>query len=155
EEVIRVCTPEHHNLQGFIGLRLSDKRDQVVDQLRAQQVHRRRVQLREQHRAFHMSRNCREIIAHPAQPHQRIAWEAARGCGSVWLLNEGANCRGPRTRCDGQASDGKSLPAMWTRSAKECACILRMTWPRCAFTVISLMPSWPPTCLLRRPDTTS
>jgi hypothetical protein len=32
---------------------------------------------------------------------------------------------------------------------------LRMTWPLCAFTVISLMPSSPPTCLFNRPETTN
>ena len=37
----------------------------------------------------------------------------------------------------------------------ESAFILRITWPRCAFTVISLMPSSPPTCLFSSPDTTS
>jgi hypothetical protein len=32
---------------------------------------------------------------------------------------------------------------------------IRMTLPRCAFTVISLMPSSPPTCLFSSPDTTN
>jgi len=32
--------------------------------------------------------------------------------------------------------------------------ILRITWPRCALTVISVIPSSPPTCLFIRPDTT-
>ena len=34
-----------------------------------------------------------------------------------------------------------SLAAIFTRSARESAFILRITLPRCAFTVISLMPS--------------
>jgi two-component sensor histidine kinase len=38
---------------------------------------------------------------------------------------------------------------------QESAFILRITWPRCALTVISLMPSSPPTCLFSSPDTTS
>ena len=41
--------------------------------------------------------------------------------------------------------------AIVTRSGSESAFILRMTWPLCAFTVISLMPSSPPTCLFNRP----
>src|SRR5690349_2197095 len=45
--------------------------------------------------------------------------------------------------------------AVVTRSGNERAFILRITWPRCAFTVISLMPSSAATCLLRRPETTS
>ena len=44
---------------------------------------------------------------------------------------------------------------MDTRSGSEPAFILRITWPRCAFTVISLMPSSPPTCLFNSPATTS
>ena len=45
--------------------------------------------------------------------------------------------------------------AVWrsrfTRSASERAFIFSITRPRCAFTVISLIPSSPPTCLFRRP----
>ena len=48
-----------------------------------------------------------------------------------------------------------SLAAIVTRSAREAACIFRITLPRCAFTVISLMPSSPPTCLFKRPETTN
>ena len=44
--------------------------------------------------------------------------------------------------------------AMFTRSARESAFIFRITWPRCAFTVFSLMPSSAPTCLFFRPETT-
>ena len=43
---------------------------------------------------------------------------------------------------------------MWTRAGSESAFIFRMTWPRWAFTVISLMPSSPPTCLFKRPEAT-
>ena len=49
----------------------------------------------------------------------------------------------------------RSLAAIVTRSARERASIFRITWPRCAFTVISLMPSSPPTCLFNRPETTN
>jgi hypothetical protein len=48
-----------------------------------------------------------------------------------------------------------SLDAILTRSQIEPACILRISLPRWAFTVISLMPSSPPTCLFNRPETTS
>ena len=44
---------------------------------------------------------------------------------------------------------------MMTSAGSESAFIFRITWPRCALTVISLMPSSPPTCLFRRPETTS
>lgn len=47
-----------------------------------------------------------------------------------------------------------SLEAMVTKSASEPAAIFRITLPRCAFTVISLIPSLPPTCLFNRPETT-
>ena len=49
----------------------------------------------------------------------------------------------------------RSLAAILTRSARDSAFILCITRPRCAFTVISLMPSSPPTCLFKRPETTS
>ena len=51
-----------------------------------------------------------------------------------------------------QAQDS---PQYSPRSAKEPAFIFRITWPRCAFTVISLMPSSKPTCLFSRPRTTN
>jgi len=47
-----------------------------------------------------------------------------------------------------------SRPAIFTKSAKEWAFIFCITLPRCAFTVISLMPSSLPTCLFNRPATT-
>jgi hypothetical protein len=40
--------------------------------------------------------------------------------------------------------------AILTRSAKDSAFIFCITWPRCAFTVISLMPRSAPTCLFKR-----
>ena len=40
-------------------------------------------------------------------------------------------------------------------SANEFAFIFRMTLPRCTFTLISLMPSSPPTCLLSNPEITN
>ena len=49
----------------------------------------------------------------------------------------------------------RSFAAIFTRSARESAFIFRITWPRWAFTVISLMPSSPPICLFNRPDTTN
>jgi hypothetical protein len=48
-----------------------------------------------------------------------------------------------------------SLATMLTSAGSESAFILRITWPRCAFTVISVIPSSPPTCLFKRPETTS
>ena len=44
---------------------------------------------------------------------------------------------------------------MVTRFGSESAFILRITWPLWAFTVISLMPSSPPTCLVKSPLTTN
>src|SRR3974377_757884 len=49
----------------------------------------------------------------------------------------------------------RSLDAILTRCAREPAFIFRITLPRCALTVISLMPSSPPTRLLGNPETTS
>src|SRR6266851_944595 len=49
----------------------------------------------------------------------------------------------------------RSLASIFTRSARESAFIFRITLPRCAFTVISLMPSSPPTCLFSKPETTN
>src|SRR5262245_40995455 len=49
----------------------------------------------------------------------------------------------------------RSLASILTRSARESAFIFRITLPRCALTVISLMPSSPPICLFSRPETTS
>ncbi len=46
------------------------------------------------------------------------------------------------------------LSAMRARSGSDFAFILRMTRPRCAFTVISLMPRSPATCLFILPFTT-
>src|SRR5712671_3144470 len=59
----------------------------------------------------------------------------------------------------GDVSQGRtgavpSLAAILTRSAREAAFIFRITFPRCALTVISLMPSSAPTCLFNSPETT-
>jgi len=43
---------------------------------------------------------------------------------------------------------------MVTRFRSELAFIFRITWPLRAFTVISLMPSSPPTCLFKSPRVT-
>jgi hypothetical protein len=53
------------------------------------------------------------------------------------------------------AGAGWSFAAILTRSARESALIFCITWPRCAFTVISLIPSSPPICLFSKPETTS
>ena len=45
------------------------------------------------------------------------------------------------------------MAAIFTRSARESAFIFRIMLPRCAFTVISLMPSSLPTCLFNSPET--
>src|SRR2546426_12213117 len=41
--------------------------------------------------------------------------------------------------------------ALRTRSARDAACIFRITCPRCSLTVASLVPSCPAICLLSRP----
>jgi hypothetical protein len=45
--------------------------------------------------------------------------------------------------------------AIFTKLAKDRACILRIRLPRWAFTAISVMPSSPATCLLGNPAETS
>jgi hypothetical protein len=45
-----------------------------------------------------------------------------------------------------------SMAAILTRSGSERAIILRISLPRCTFTVISLMPSSAVTCLFKRHD---
>ena len=52
------------------------------------------------------------------------------------------------------ASTG-SLAAIFTNSARDPTFIFCITWPRCAFTVISLMPSSPATYLFNKPATTN
>lgn len=44
--------------------------------------------------------------------------------------------------------------AIFTNSARDSAFIFCIALPRCFFTVTSLMPRRPPTCLFRRPSTT-
>ena len=65
-------------------------------------------------------------------------------------LEEGSS-RGPGL---GVMRVSPRLAAMVTKLASELALIFRMAWPRWAFTVISLMPSSPATCLFKRPETT-
>src|SRR3954462_6060296 len=48
-----------------------------------------------------------------------------------------------------------SRAAICTRAGSDSAFIFRITCPRCALTVTSLMPSSPPTCLFSRPETTN
>src|SRR5579864_354127 len=52
------------------------------------------------------------------------------------------------------AEERRSFAATLTSSARESTFIFRITLPRCALTVISLIPSSPPTCLFNKPDTT-
>src|SRR5437588_12553291 len=47
-----------------------------------------------------------------------------------------------------------SFAAILTNSASDSACIFRITCPRWIFTVISLVPSSKPICLLSMPETT-
>jgi hypothetical protein len=49
----------------------------------------------------------------------------------------------------------RSRAAMLTNSARDSAFIFRIRLPRCAFTVISLIPNSPPTCLFGKPTTTN
>src|ERR1700704_3383958 len=58
--------------------------------------------------------------------------------------------------CQAVGADARRrLAAIFTKSARERAFIFCITLPRCAFTVISLMPSSPPTCLFNKPETTN
>jgi hypothetical protein len=49
----------------------------------------------------------------------------------------------------------RSLEAIFTKLGTESAFIFCIILPRCAFTVISLIPSSPPICLFGRPETTN
>jgi hypothetical protein len=51
--------------------------------------------------------------------------------------------------------DVRSFAAIVTRSGRDFAIILRITRPRWAFTVISLIPSLNAICLFNRPETTN
>ena len=52
------------------------------------------------------------------------------------------------------AGGSASFAAILTNSASDSACILRITCPRCIFTVISLVPRSKAICLLSMPETT-
>lgn len=54
-----------------------------------------------------------------------------------------------------QVQDATANAAMITKSGSDSALILRVTSPLWAFTVISLMPNSPPTCLFNNPETTN
>ena len=72
-------------------------------------------------------------------------------------LDKGIGAFAEPTRLRGQhfiVGSTRSLEAIRTRSHSESAFILRMSLPRCALTVISLMPNSPPTCLFIRPEMT-
>ena len=69
--------------------------------------------------------------------------------------DDGATCFGGRRtktftiagRCQSfRAAARRSFAAIVTKAARESAFIFRITLPRCAFTVISLMPSSNSTC---------
>ncbi len=117
--------------------------------------------------------------AHSAQPVPAIpsGWPAARGsrtsCNDLRPVHRrirdirhapgqgadrGAHPRATQTEppcCRGRhMARASSLPAMFTSAARVRTFILRMTLPRCAFTVISLIPTSPATCLFKRPETT-
>ena len=68
---------------------------------------------------------------------------------------EGGALRSQDVRVARREDAWESLAAIVTRSASEPAPIFRITLPRCAFTVISLIPSWLPACLFNRPETIS
>jgi hypothetical protein len=56
--------------------------------------------------------------------------------------------QGSRKTCHGFVAGVRpNLTAIFTMSARESAFIFSITLPRCAFTVISLIPSFNPTCL--------
>ena len=65
---------------------------------------------------------------------------------AVILLREDHRAFGARPR--------PSRAAIFTKSAREWAFIFCIILLRCAFTVISLIPSSAPTCLFKRPETT-
>src|ERR1700730_9711036 len=85
----------------------------------------------------------------------------AIGRTSIFFQPVWANHRHDHTECNHGnrlhlGIDGRSSRvAMFTNSARELAFILRITRPRCAFTVSSEMPSSPPACLFKRPPTTN
>src|SRR3979409_2010241 len=89
--------------------------------------------------SIHLDRSARRVASRIRQS------TAAIGIGQQTMLS--IDTEGP-TREDqppgGQEPLGggiRRLAAIVTRSARESASIFRMTLPRCAFTVISLMPS--------------
>src|SRR4029077_18456394 len=93
---------------------------------------------------------------------RHTADHAAHRCiGGSLNGNQGADDHGERTPQDDvqcrhfRAGRRPSLAAMVTSSGRESAFILRIIWPRCALTVISLMPSSPPPCLFNSPATTN
>jgi Ca2+:H+ antiporter len=67
----------------------------------------------------------------------------------------GVRLYGDRSIGSAVAEERSSFAAILTRSASDLAFILRITFPRCAFTVISLSPRSPATCLFSNPLTTN
>jgi len=71
-----------------------------------------------------------------------------------WLRSQAEKFRWLASQLPARDARGASLAANLTSWSRESACIYCITLHRCAFTVISLMPSSPPTCLLDSPETT-
>src|ERR1700722_15530813 len=95
--------------------------------------------------------------AHGPSHHEREEKPIGRRYRSIRSYAEGAfrvadQAMGVATP---EARERRSFPAILTRSAMESARIFSMTLPRCAFTVISLMPSSLPTCLFGLPEATN
>jgi len=86
-------------------------------------------------------------------------WEVGAGLvpggGKPRLVSR--ESRSPCLREDHRAFGSRARPsraAIFTKSARESAFIFCIILPRCAFTVISLMPRSLPTCLFNKPATT-
>src|SRR5579862_5093986 len=79
------------------------------------------------------------------------------GCyGAMWMQHLQGFGLGYSTLVElGRGGEILSFSAIRTRSASEAAFILRITQPRCALMVNSVIPSSPAICLFKRPATTS
>ena len=51
-EIVGVGALEHEHLDGVVGLGLLNERDQIADQFRPQEIHRRGRNIHEQNRSF-------------------------------------------------------------------------------------------------------
>src|SRR5258707_15076639 len=92
-------------------------------------------------------------------PRLRPAWTCVGNVQSDPLVSRQADIspklnQDTRETCHGFLAGARpSLTAIFTRSARESAFIFCIILPRCAFTVISLIPSFKPTCLFNMPVT--